>query len=211
MSTTHCKLEDKKATIIYSFNKQDKAFKTENVPIEVRVYSKSTNTTENYNPEGFGIRFYSPNNRNWIEIPVRDYQIYDVPNGELYYPGENYKGISWWGCNKDDFNRNPDGSLNGPGINTATFSLISSLKCPTVSQNQAKVKCYLEVKYAGQIIFTDSGDCPVKYAVACGEECPPGTTKCASTNYPGYCCLPCNEIAGEIKAIANQVRRINNG
>lgn len=60
-------------------------------------------------------------------------------------------------------------------------------------------------------IFNQSYNVQPKYTVACDDECPIGTTKCFSTNYPGYCCLPCSEIAGEIKAIANQVRRLNNG
>lgn len=74
-----------------------------------------------------------------------------------------------------------------------------------------KPGCTIKVLYKGQVIFADKGKCPITYSVVCGDECPPGTTKCLKSDYPGYCCLPCNEIKAEIKAIASQVRRLTNG
>lgn len=62
---------------------------------------------------------------------------------------------------------------------------------------------------SNSIIFSDRGKCPVTYSITCGD-CPEGTIKCDAPGYPGYCCLPCKEIAEEVKAIANQVRRFNN-
>lgn len=69
--------------------------------------------------------------------------------------------------------------------------------------------CDLTITHNGITIFTDRGDCPCTFNVQCAD-CPEGTIKCDAPGYPGYCCLPCKEIAEEVKAIANQVRRFNN-
>ena len=71
--------------------------------------------------------------------------------------------------------------------------------------------CSLKVLSNGQQIFIDRGDCPVTYSVVCGEECPPDTLKCSKPGYPGYYCLPCPPLVSDLKVIANQIRRINNG
>lgn len=71
--------------------------------------------------------------------------------------------------------------------------------------------CTIKVLHEGQVIFADKGKCPITYSVVCGEECPPGTTRCLKSDYPGYCCLPCSPIAAEIKAIASQIRSLSNG
>lgn len=69
----------------------------------------------------------------------------------------------------------------------------------------------VKTTYPVREIFRGTINNPNDFTVACGDDCPPGTTKCFSTNYPGYCCLPCNEVKNEIRAIASQVRSINNG
>ena len=72
--------------------------------------------------------------------------------------------------------------------------------------------CSIVVKEKGNIVYQTGFYlvCPT-YNVVCGEDCPPDTIKCFSTNYPGYCCIPCSEIKNEIKAIASQVRSLTNG
>ncbi len=62
-----------------------------------------------------------------------------------------------------------------------------------------------------KLIYSGTIDNPNDYHVTCEDDCPPGTTKCFSTNYPGYCCSPCNEVKNEIRAITNQVKRLING
>lgn len=59
-------------------------------------------------------------------------------------------------------------------------------------------------------IYREESSTEFTYSVSC-DGCPPGTIKCLSTNYPGYCCLPCSEIKNEIKAIASQIRSLNHG
>lgn len=202
-----------KATVNYQFKETKKRYITNNTPIDVHTYSETIGRTSNYNPEGYGITFYSPNNRLWYTYPIKDYTIYyEAPytnEGGYYIAG--YYGISFVHCGGTDFDRNPDGSLNGPEVDPNTITTDPNLKCPIADTSDAKTKCFIEVKHDGNTVFKDSGDCPVSFKVACGEECPEGTVKCFSTNYPGYCCLPCSEIKAEIKAIVSQVRSINNG
>ncbi len=71
--------------------------------------------------------------------------------------------------------------------------------------------CTIKVLHKNQVIFTDSGDCPISFKVTCGENCPDGTIKCFKSGYPGFCCVPCGEIKTGIKAITNHVRSLNNG
>lgn len=41
------------------------------------------------------------------------------------------------------------------------------------------------------------------------DDCPPGTCKCHSESYPGYCCLDCSATAASIRSITNELRRKN--
>lgn len=99
-----------------------------------------------------------------------------------------------------------NGAIDFVGIAQPRNNYISSGNC----DNCINV-CTIKISNSINQIYEYSGQCPCIFNVACDDDCPPGTTKCFSTNYPGYCCLPCNEIAGEIKAIASQIRRSNNG
>lgn len=56
----------------------------------------------------------------------------------------------------------------------------------------------------GLTIFNDQGNTPCTFTVQCGD-CPPGTTKCNSPGYPGYCCIPCNSMAQRINNLANKL------
>lgn len=82
-----------------------------------------------------------------------------------------------------------------------------------VSNNCGNPKpiCTFKVLKNGNPIFIDKGDCPISFSVVCDDECPPNHLKCSSPGYPGYCCIPCSEIAGELRSITGQVRSVNNG
>lgn len=41
------------------------------------------------------------------------------------------------------------------------------------------------------------------------QDCPPDTIKCKSDKWPGYCCVSCSEIAGEIASIDALVRNLS--
>lgn len=70
-------------------------------------------------------------------------------------------------------------------------------------------RCTIKVMHNQQNIFTISGSTPCNFNVSCDEECPPGTIRCEQPGYPGYCCLPCEPIATNIKGIANIVKQLN--
>lgn len=60
-----------------------------------------------------------------------------------------------------------------------------------------------------KLIYSGTIENPNDYHVTCGEDCPPGTTKCHSDLYPGYCCLPCDSTKQDIISIKNQVKKVN--
>lgn len=58
------------------------------------------------------------------------------------------------------------------------------------------------------------GKFPVKncdYKITCDDDCPDGHLKCECSAYPGYCCIPCNEIKLGIQSITAAVRSVNRG
>lgn len=205
--TTHCQLGDTQSIVTYKFgNSNQKTTVIKNAPIDVSTYQEFIGKTPNYRPGGQKIQFYSPNNRITLDIVVRDYLLFKFDQGN----GTMGDGISWVNCDANDFNRNPDGSPNGPEIALNTlirFADAPENRCPG-EPKVVNASCFIEVKHNNLLISKDSGDCPINYSVTCGEECPPGTIKCLSTNYPGYCCIPCSEIKNEIKAIASQIRSL---
>jgi len=72
----------------------------------------------------------------------------------------------------------------------------------------ADAVCELKVSYDGKLIFRDTGKCPGNFEVSC-DGCPPGHLKCPSTNYPGYCCIPCKEIRAELAGMRLYASQLN--
>lgn len=62
----------------------------------------------------------------------------------------------------------------------------------------------INVLHNNQIIFSDRGASPCTFEVSC-TDCPPGTCKCKSKGYPGYCCLPCGDIKSKINNLAARI------
>lgn len=217
---SYCKKEDLKATLTYSFNGNKNTVIFKPTPIDVTTgtrnrlipvsqqneyqlynvnytitrpnYAETTTDTQVYKGKitGVGVdadpnRGYSANN-NWA------YSFYIIAQG--------YSNFSSYSEPTRIYISNAFGNPHGE----ITINWISPL------DNQDSI-CTIQVSIDGNVVYKDEGDCPVTFDIVCGEGCPPGTTKCFSTNYPGYCCLPCNEMASEIKAIASQVRGLNHG
>ncbi len=63
------------------------------------------------------------------------------------------------------------------------------------------------------LIFTDTKQSisPPTYKVICSDECPDGYIKCTTTSYPGYCCIPCDEVKGGIANITAMLRNVTHG
>lgn len=62
----------------------------------------------------------------------------------------------------------------------------------------------------GQQIKRNYNQKPI-FNVACGDNCPDGYLRCDCNEYPGYCCIPCSEIKGEIANAKALLRNINYG
>ncbi|MCM0588783.1 MAG: hypothetical protein HEQ35_06985 [Gloeotrichia echinulata IR180] len=182
----YCQQGDK-PKVKYKFNDGAyKIFESKFSPIDVITRSTQA-TSDNYSPEGFQISFYSPNNFKILTAIVKDYRI--VNKGYL-----EFNSIP---CGGDTF------TTTGPTIDPSTIVIDKSVKCPPQKSDE---NCIIEIKYNAQIIFSDTGKCPVSFTVACGN-CPDGTVECKTNYYPVYCCLPCAETAAKINNLANNIRR----
>jgi hypothetical protein len=68
-------------------------------------------------------------------------------------------------------------------------------------------KCTISIVNGNGYTFSKAGECPIKYEVSCGDDCPEGSHKCTHNKYPGYCCVPCKEVGDKLKNIALKVGR----
>ena len=236
--TTHCKIGDTNIFIVYKLGtKKETTIKTKNAPIEVitttppgnvasPTYEVITEITGTWrrtdSPQEVlsvrTIQFKNTTNQAPVSISFSPTTYRSVPNGFSFYGFETALlnltvGTALGGANS--------GGSNGTSnivSSVGNFDATVGTKCDALTNSARIVSveridgvCSIEALYNSQRLFKDTGDCPIVYSVLCDGDCPPGTVKCLSTNYPGYCCLPCSEIKNEIKAIASQVRSINNG
>jgi hypothetical protein len=195
----HCN-EGDKPTVRYKFgNGGYRQFKSDYSPIDVTVKSVPIPNTDNYNGVGYRINFYSPNNFTTVEAIVTDHYTYVIESETN--PDSRY-GITWINCGDTAF----QGAGNPyPGVNFRPSSLIidTTVNCP--SSQQKNSRCSIIVTHEGVTIFQDQGDCPIEHEVQCGN-CPDGNIECKKSGYPGYCCIPCEELANKIHNLANKVR-----
>lgn len=216
-----------KATVYYSVNGINKIYSTNKTPIDVVV-------TEDFIPGFINgqcnkvlYRVYCEYNRGIFprgnDLTFSDVLVYGtiydaIPNLIGFNDSNNYSVYYELVCHGFYFSGYKD-EVTNYRINNSFYVLTPYIKILNIvredEQNincgDPKRVCKITVLHNNQILFTDKGNCPITFSVVCGDGCPPGTIKCFSTNYPGYCCLPCSEIKNEIKAIASQIRGINNG
>lgn len=192
----YCKSGDK-PRVEYTFNgKNKRIFQSQLAPINI--------TTEQITKNDIGAGF----NAEGYTIITADGGRITVHN---YRTQKNNTEIQFWSCGNTDWdNRQPDGSL--PIWYPLTSPIVSidySKKCP-VPIKPSEYECVLKISYEGNQIYSDSGDCPLNFVVACGN-CPNGYIECKTDAYPGYCCIPCNEIRNGIAAATSAIRGINRG
>ncbi|OLP19819.1 hypothetical protein BST81_03555 [Leptolyngbya sp. 'hensonii'] len=58
----------------------------------------------------------------------------------------------------------------------------------------------LKIFHNGTLLFSKVVD-RCDFEVSCEDGCPEGQCKCPKDGYPGYCCLPCAELASQIRSI----------
>lgn len=191
----YCK-KDEEAFVIYKLGNKEERFKSYKTPIKINTYEKHLESTKNFNRNGYGLTFYSTNNRAWFyDLIVVDYIIIDYGEGESK---EFRYALYWTECQDVANNYINKRSLN---FDPATFSINQSKKC---FQPVEGGRCYIEVLHQDSIVFTDQGDCPCTFTVQCGD-CPEGTIRCDSSGYPGYCCIPCAELAQRVNAMTRRL------
>jgi|SRR6476469_204261 len=57
----------------------------------------------------------------------------------------------------------------------------------------------------GNILYRETGECPITWKYSCDDECPEGFLKCECDEYPGYCCMPCSPILNRLSTIENKI------
>ena len=238
---THCETGDKSSIVSYKFDGQSKrVIKIKNAPIEVITKTPPSGLTiPTYEVitevQRTWIRNASP--RETIDVIAYQFRHYTraVPSNIFFTPttfrvvgdGQGYLGTEnvFLTVNNQTVlgGDSGGGGNNSPNVvsGRAIFSSVPTsvgIRCESrtdsaqiISVERIDGICSLEVLSGGQRLLEDRGECPIVYDVACDNDCPPDTVKCSSNAYPGYCCIPCSEIKNEIKAIASQVRSLNNG
>lgn len=117
--------------------------------------------------------------------------------------GQPFGGCSYSFVILNGKSRYPD--LSGGGASGTTFVRAAQFddSCDN-SLTEAGFK--VTIKDSSGEIFNKfyPGDKPPSVKVACDEQCPPHHIRCESNNYPGYCCIPCAEIAGKVNNLASK-------
>lgn len=224
----YCKAGEK-PKVIYKFsNVLERTYESSVSPIEVRV---DEGTLENFKggqcPIWYGVKWRRPG---W---PQHEWYVDTIHSSGALGPlsffrlvhGEAFGRGAWFfhfGCRAGD----DIGYSNGFGSMFANYDIYGKpdnieLR-PYLSYNQfpdwprdaqgnaldvcgdPKPNCDLIITHNGREIFSDRGNCPVSYQVAC-TDCLPGQIKCITDGYPGYCCIDCDSTAQKILAIANKI------
>lgn len=224
-----------KATVNYKFNGKDgRTFYTEQTPIEVKVIEKYVpDFIGGQCPIGYEVRFrYKTGAINAERTEIRQLQgaiqgagmvgVFAEDVGYDRYSSDRTSGqfeyllFIYHNNTRVQIAGGSGSFFSQPGFAPLRKDYYIFITSITPLNNQpdncgnAKKICEMQVINDGRIIFSDQGQCPCEFSIQCGD-CPSGTTRCECSGYPGYCCLPCNEIVREIKAITNQVRSLKNG
>ncbi|WP_029635983.1 hypothetical protein [[Scytonema hofmanni] UTEX B 1581] len=203
-----CEIGDK-PTIKYKFAGQsEKRYKSKFSPIEILQKSVPIPASDNYSPQGFGLRVWPVNVGQYVTGVVLDYEIFHNPSFPFY------DTVSSIACGEKDYIvLNPTDCANANlqfakcrancyDIDPSkTVTIDNTVHCPVPMEE----KCSLQILYNNLVIFQDQGNCPLEVEVICGD-CPEGSIKCSHLKYPGYCCIPCKETANKINNLANKIR-----
>ncbi|BAY22368.1 hypothetical protein NIES2100_21310 [Calothrix sp. NIES-2100] len=195
---SYCNIGDKPKVYFQFGNGKEEIYQSNESPIDVSIENFSLDT-ENYSPTGYRIEWYSTNNGVPLALTVRDYQIVDTGSGNGVYRYVLYA----MRCGDAEMFEFGNIDINQFGVNPA-------IVCSTSKPERLKARLHIRKSGSTTDIFTAVGDRPGKFRVACSD-CPPGTCRCECDHYPGYCCLPCNEVKGNIRAITELVKRLNHG
>lgn len=114
-----------------------------------------------------------------------------VTNAAGYHADISGKGCAFQGFS-EDFREGCD--FYGGSRATGHSPVITVIKKKDESTDEPK--CLITITdSAGKEVYKKSAECPIKWGAACGNgECPPQNLRCRQTAYPGYKCVPCEEL-----------------
>ena len=194
---TYCQ-NAKKATVNYSFNNINKTIRIEASPIDITTSSSQNNSSKCWRFSGQGryndffYDFFACGiNPSWHDNGdfLQPYIDGGFPFGSIF--GVRYGSGSVTAVTNDTDRKN-------------------SVKLGDCSACNANI-CTIVISNNGNTIFTDKGECPCNFNVACGDDCPDGSIRCDCDSYPGYCCIPCDEVKGGIANITAMLRNVTHG
>ena len=108
----------------------------------------------NYDPLGYQISFYSPNNGTGASFVVYEYYIES-------YNGYYYDAIYFRRCGYSDF--------ASAGIDPGGTTLVKDTSVRCGSPESTTPECFIKVIRNNSVFFEDSGDCPVTYSIHNGD------------------------------------------
>lgn len=197
--TRYCSPGDKPKVYFNFKDSPQEIYESQESPIEVSIENYSV-SGENYSPTGYQVNFYSPNNGVGLSRTVRAYKIIDLGIG---HSADSRYVFAEIGCNGTGFKEITN-------IDPSSLTINTSVTCPTVLHDTLKSRLHINKQGETTDIFSAEGNYPGNFNVAC-VDCPSGTCRCDYDNYPGYCCINCQELKQGIGLATNAVRRINNG
>lgn len=165
-------------------------------PIDVETEEYSVNGA-NYSESGYRIQAYSRNNFVTFSVVVRNHEIKFMGAGNFSHL------LRVQQCNDAQM-------FDFQYIDINTLQIFNDATCPVSIPDIRKAKLKIKNAVNNVLIFEVEGLAPLTFNVAC-RDCPPGQCRCESRNYPGYCCISCNELAKEVNSITQMVKRVNNG
>lgn len=103
-----------------------------------------------------------------------------------------------------------NGAYNCRGrFQSASINIVNYVDEPSIlngnCSNCLNMLYTIIINDATGIIYQKDFSASPKYKVNCDDECPPDHCKCPTIKYPGYCCLPCKEIAARINNLAARI------
>lgn len=230
---SYCKIGDK-PTINYSFaDGKHSSYQSDKSPIDVVLKPYNPEFTggqcyTNYQVDAYAITSLGHRTTRDLHIITAYYsgivrgKIQDIPRA---YPGEFTGGFVISTTGYGVFSVKENGERNivitsyvrheppnvFPSEYSSNYAIKGEITSVTRTDNQPdncgdpKKAAQIIVSHQGQEIFSDYGEAPGTFSVAC-EGCPEGTIRCEQPGYPGYCCLPCDPIAQRINNLAARIK-----
>lgn len=173
-----------KATVTWKWQDEpEKQFESKKCPVNVTL--TPVDTTEYLH---------------WLVKNASGVTIYEIFGVEAYlYPNKTYGRVDSPGQYLIEFKQTP----------TSAFFTAALFNEPVTLEQTPSSGCRIDIYDDKGLAFTETQDkqCPT-YKVKCDDDCNEGEMKCECSHYPGYCCIPCNQIASGITSATSTLKGI---